>query len=84
VREPGRIADRSAALSRISVEIGGVDALHAPFFTAYTALSSAAWLESGPMTKWSVVSFIRDRQLEWTEKKQQVPSTSLRSEGLVS
>jgi hypothetical protein len=30
------------------------------------------------MTKWRVVTFIRGRQIGWTEKKQQVPPLPLR------
>ena len=33
------------------------------------------------MTKGGVVTFIRSRQIGWTEKKQQAPSTTLRFHG---
>jgi hypothetical protein len=34
------------------------------------------------MTKWGVVTFIRGRQIGWTEKKQQVPPLRFASVGM--
>jgi hypothetical protein len=76
-------------LPRIPVEICGVDVLHAPFFTERRTRGPVQCYVAGIPgrdDKWGVVTFIRGRQIGWTEKKQQVPfdfaqgrlSTSLR------
>jgi hypothetical protein len=50
---------------------------------AHAALSSATWQEIRVgMTKGRVVTFIRGRQIGWTEKKQHVPPLRFASIGM--
>jgi hypothetical protein len=76
VRVPGRTADPSAALPRISVEICGVDVLHAPFFAERRTRGPVQGYVAGIrvwMTKRRAAIFSRSCQVGWIEE-QQVPA----------
>jgi hypothetical protein len=75
VREPGRTADPSAAPDFLSTTVASVDFMRLSNGESHTLpLVEPRSRKSGCARddKWRVVTFIRDRQIGWTEKKRQL------------